>query len=204
MNKTSRNTKTSRSPAPKRRAKGSLTRKKRSSTATRRATGSLTVGADQNIAKRSRSTPRAVASYVLRMKLENGQLQFYFTNGPASRGSPDDPPVDIQVLKDCTISIELDPNVNWRYRQENGITLGAGTGPASRYYNLSKSDSYRQAQFGADYFHNGGDNLDHFNVHLVLDSIKHHAGRAGSGRRSESQPTYICIDPDIQNPGGEP
>lgn len=201
MNRTSRSKKTSRSAAPKR-AKALSTQKRRSFTARRTPTASLTAADQQNIAKRRRSIPGALASYVLRMKLDNGQLQFYFTKGPASQGSPADPRVDIQVFKDCTISIELDPDVKWKYRQENGITLGSGGGVASRYYNLSKSNSYRLAQFGADYFHNGGNNLDHFNVHLVLDTIKQHAGRGRSGRRSESQPTYICIDPDIQNPGG--
>lgn len=201
MNRRARSKKSSRSATPKRRAKSLSALKKRSSAAARRAPGSPTLRADQNIGKRRGSTPGTLASYVLRMKLDNGQLQFYFTKGPASQGSPDDPPVGIQVFKDCTISIELDPDVNWQYRQENGITLGTGTDVRSRYYNLSKSNSYRQAQFGADYFHNGGHNLDHFNVHLVLDTIKH-PGAARSGRRPESQPTYICIDPDIENPGG--
>lgn len=138
--------------------------------------------------------------YVLSMKTENGYMQYYFKDRPASPDPTGDGPLTIRVPQDCTIIIKLDDAWKWEFRHENAIMIGTVNYPdPARYFNLVQDivdGRCMQVQFSAQYLDKDVVNDDPYLFYVNLDQIMPDGTPAST--------LAVRIDPDIMNPGDHP
>lgn len=138
--------------------------------------------------------------YVMSMKPENGYMQYYFKERPATPDTTGDGPLTIRVPQDCTIIIKLDDAWNWEFRHENAIMIGTFDYPdPERYFNLVQNivgGRCMQVQFNAQLLDRDVVNDDPYLFYVNLDQIMPDGTAA--------QQLAVRIDPDIRNPGDHP
>ena len=144
-------------------------------------------------------TPRL---YILSLRQStDGKLEPYIVQGPHDYDHLNDGPLELKVTENCSITLQLDEDIDWEFDQVAPLTLGDTADKGTRYFDLQSllaGDSNKCVGVSLTALRKdaipGPANRDPYNLNFLVYL------RQTDGRRI-STPLSLAIDPDIKNPG---